>query len=55
MNIFNGFAWGQSWLEKLAVVFWRIRGCDHDGNFCVDIGDEEHQVWYCFRCDTELK
>lgn len=52
MNKFTNFPLGTSFLEKLAIIYWRLRGCDHNTNAYLDIGDEDHAYWYCFRCGT---
>jgi hypothetical protein len=45
---------GINWIEKLKIVFWRVIGCNHDTPACLDLGDEDHEYWYCFRCRTKL-
>ena len=42
-------------VNRLSVLFWRLWGCDHNGQFCLDVGDPgEHFSWHCFRCDSKL-
>jgi len=41
-------------LEKVRAFCWRMRGCNHDGPFFIDCGDEDHVWMYCFRCRTHV-
>ena len=53
-GIFGHTYSGASFLDRLAVYYWRIRNCNHDTPMCLDIGDEEHIVMYCFSCGRRL-
>lgn len=51
----NKFPLGTSLIEKIKSLYWKLRGCDHNGSFCLDIGEPgEYEYWYCFRCNTKL-
>jgi len=53
-SIFDKFPLGITFWEKLVSTWYRIVGCDHDGNFCIDIGDEDRGTYYyCFRCNKK--
>lgn len=53
-NIFTNFAYGISFSEKVSVGWARISGCTHPDPFLNDLGDEDNQYWYCFRCDRKV-
>ena len=44
---------GTSRWEKIMIAWWRFRGCDHDTQMHLDVGDEDHRYMYCFRCGTK--
>lgn len=44
------FALGTTLWEKIIAVFYQITGCKHDGQFHLNVGDSDHDDWYCFRC-----
>jgi hypothetical protein len=53
-SIFKYFPLGFKLGDTLRAIFWRIRGCDHDTDMCLDLGDDESSYMYCFRCATKL-
>lgn len=55
LNFLSDFPAGINWFNKLVAILYRIKGCDHDGPFCIDLGEPGETVyWYCFRCMTKL-
>ncbi len=52
--MFKDFALGTTFIDKVVAVWYRIFGCDHEGSFFIDVGDEEHEDWYCFRCNRSI-
>ena len=49
---FETFPSGYSLLEKVRAYFYRISDCKHPDS--IDLGDEDHQYLYCFRCASPL-
>ena len=52
-KLFRPFPMTNTLLMNLYAFVWRIRGCNHDTEMYLDLGDEEHTYWYCFRCCTK--
>ena len=44
------FPLGYGLIDKFRAVFYRVFGCDHPSNMFIDLGDEDHEFWYCFKC-----
>ena len=53
-NLFTHFAYGITFFEKVVAVGARVSGCTHPDPFLNDLGDEDHEWWYCFRCHRKL-